>query len=122
MIDILKNKPLKTYDDGYLFKAEKALQYLADSESEYASLKAQHQALKERIKIIEHQGILDSTEKAATMKRSDSLASRAYEDAVTDWEETLELYELIAAKRKRAELTVEMFRSVNSAMKRGNMI
>jgi hypothetical protein len=106
---------------NYLDQAEKALGYLADSEADYAALKAQHQALKERMKIVEHQGILDSSEKSAAMKKSASMASKNYMDAVTDWEIVVESYELISAKRKRAELTIEMYRSVNSALKRGNI-
>jgi hypothetical protein len=106
---------------SYLEKAEKALEYLADSEANYAALKAQHQALKERMKIVEHQGILESSEKSAAMKKSASLASKDYMDSVTDWQIVVESFELISAKRKRAELTIEMFRSVNSAMKRGNI-
>ena len=106
---------------NYLEKAEKALEYLAESEEEYASLKAQHQALKERIKITKAQLMLESPESSAAKKEIDAEAHTDYLQATTDWEMCLQEFYLIEAKRKRAELTIEMYRSVNSALKRGNI-
>lgn len=105
----------------YLNKAEKAIQYLADSEEEWANLKAQHQALDKRRKIVRASGIMDSAESSAAMKANDSEASPDYKLAVMDWEQVMTDFYLIDAKRHRAELTIEMYRSVNSSMKRGNI-
>ncbi len=107
--------------DDYLKQAEKALTYLAESEDDYASLKASHQAEKERIRIIEAQQIMESSESSQTGKQTEARASQAYQDAVEDWRIAIEAFELVNAKRKRAEILIEMFRSVNSALKRGNI-
>ncbi len=105
----------------YLKDAERAIKFLADSEAEWASLKAQHQALDKRRKIVRASGILDSNESSAAMKANDSEASKDYLQSVTDWEQAMEGFYLIDAKRFRANLTIEMFRSTNSALKRGNI-
>ncbi len=105
----------------YLKDAERAIKFLADSEAEWAALKSQHQALDKRRKIIRASGIMDSLESSATMKANDSESSPDYLQSVNDWEQTMESFYLIDARRHRAELTIEMFRSTNSAMKRGNI-
>ncbi len=105
----------------YLKSAEKAINYLAESEAEWASLKAQHQALDKRRKIVRASGILDSNESSAAMKANDSEASKDYLQSVTDWEQAMEDFYLIDARRHRAEITIDMYRSVNSALKRGNI-
>ena len=73
----------------YLKEAERAIQYLAESEDEWANLKAQHQALDKRRKIVRASGIMDSIESSAAMKANDSEASTDYKLAVTDWEEVM---------------------------------
>jgi hypothetical protein len=105
----------------YLKKAELAIQYLGESEEEYANLKAQHQALKERIKIELASLEMDCNESSQAAKSTWAKAQPDYLNAVTDWENAMASFYLIEAKRKRAELMIEMFRSVNSALKRGNI-
>ncbi len=107
--------------DSYLKQAEQALAYLAESEDDYASLKASHQAEKERIKIIEAQEILESQATTQAGKEKEAKSSQRYQAAVEDWQNAMESFYLIEARRKRAELTIEMYRSVNSALKRGNI-
>ena len=106
---------------NYLDKAEKAIQYLADSEEEYARLKAGHQAEKERMKVIKASLMMESGESTQKGKEIDAESHEDYKDALTDWQTFMEEYYLVEAKRKRAELTIEMYRSVNSALKRGNI-
>ncbi len=105
----------------YLKDAERAIKFLAESEAEWATLKAQHQALDKRRKIIRASGIMDSNESSATMKANDSESSPDYLQSVNDWEQAMESFYLIDAKRFRANLQIEMFRSTNSAMKKGNI-
>lgn len=106
----------------YFNLAEKALDYLHESEPEYARLKAMHKAEEKRLDIVKASKILDSQESSQGLREQDAKASEDYREAVAIWEDTLENFYLIEAKRKRAELTIEMYRSVNSAQKRGNMI
>ena len=105
----------------YLKEAEKAIDYLKQSEAEYAALKAQHQALKERIKTTKASQYLDTQAKTQKEREMTAESSTEYITAIADWEECLESFYYIEARRKRAELTIEMYRSVNSAMKRGNI-
>lgn len=105
----------------YLIKAEQAIEYLRESEESYSSLKAQHQAAKERLKVVEASKKLDSGETSDNKATTKARASNDYGNALRLWEDTLEAFYLIEAKRKRAELTIEMYRSVNSALKKGNI-
>ena len=105
----------------YLKDAERAIKYLAESESEWASLKAQHQALDKRRKIVRAGGIMDSSESSIAMKANDAESSKDYLQAVNDWEQSMESFYLMDSKRRRAEITIDMYRSVNSALKRGNI-
>jgi predicted nucleic acid-binding Zn-ribbon protein len=105
----------------YLQKAEKALDYLAESEMEFADLKAQHQALKERLRTTKARLMVESNAKTQGQRENEAEASSDYLLAIDEWETTLANFYLIEAKRKRAELTIEMYRSVNSALKRGNI-
>ncbi len=105
----------------YLKDAERAINYLAESEADYARYKALHQAEKERLKIVKAGLSMDSLEKSQTAKDKDAESHSDYQRAVEDWQQSMEEYYLIEAKRKRAELTVDMYRSVNSALKRGNI-
>jgi hypothetical protein len=104
----------------YLKKAEEALGYLARSEEDFARLKALHLAEDKRRKIVRASCFLDSDGTAAERNQK-AEDHRDYRQAVEDWNVALEDFYLIDAKRKRAEITIEMFRSVNSSMKRGNI-
>ena len=106
---------------NYLEKAEAALLYLAESEAEYARFRALKDSEKERLKILHASLVLDSNESSQTAKDKDALSNKTYQAATEEWHTILENYYLIEAKRKRAELTIEMYRSVNAAMKKGNI-
>lgn len=105
----------------YLKQAERSIQYLAESEEDYARYKAMHPADKERLKIVKAGLIMDSKESTATAKTAWAESHEDYRHAVDDWQVAMEEFYLIEAKRKRAELQIEMYRSVNSALKRGNI-
>ena len=100
-------------------KAEQALEYLRESETELARLKAGHQAEKERLKIVLASLELDAPEATQVAKTRWALASDEYKQALTDWQEFMESYYEVEARRKRAELTIEMWRSYNSAQSKG---
>ena len=99
--------------------AERALKYLADSEEEYARLKAQKSVQPERIKIVEAQGYLDSTETTIDARKADARSSRAYEQEIIDMDTIEHDYILVHEKRKRAEITIEVWRSWNAAKQKG---
>ena len=105
----------------YFKKAELALTYLGESEEEYARYKAlakyQPERLKAALALIENRSI-ESTQAG---KEREAKASDEYSDVLDESQEITEQCILLEAKRNRAELTIEMYRSVNSALKRGNM-
>lgn len=105
----------------YLKKAEKALDYLAESEAEWAALKASHQANDKRRKIVRAGCLLIAEGKTVPEREAVAETHPDYKEAVDRWETSMEDFFLIDAKRTRANLTIEMFRSVNSSMKRGNI-
>ena len=106
--------------NDYFKKAEKALDYLQQSEQEFAELKAKHQAMDKRRSIVRASCFLDSEGTAAERKEK-AENHPDYRQAVNDWQKAMEDFYLVDAKRERANLIIEMYRSVNSAMKRGNI-
>ena len=106
---------------NYLQKAEAALNYLQESEAEYAQYKALLKFQSERHKACLARLMQDSHETTEAGRKRDAEAHKQYEDLLDESTEIAEQFYSIDAKRQRAELTIEMYRSVNSAMKRGNI-
>ena len=106
---------------NYLNKAEKAIEYLAESEQEYARLKALVKYAPERLKMYLSNLEMESDEPTQAGKKTAALAHSEYEQTVNSFETITQEYNEIAEKRRRAELMIEMYRSVNSALKRGNV-
>jgi hypothetical protein len=104
----------------YLAQAERALKYLEESEEEFARLKALHQAEDKRRKIVRASCFIDA-EGSVAERNAKAESHVDYEAVVGKWEQAMDDFYLVDAKRKRAEITIEMFRSVNSSMKRGNI-
>lgn len=102
-------------------QAEKALLYLAESEEEYARYRALRETEKERLKIIHASLAMDSTENSQAAKSLDSYSNNAYIDALANYNDVIEAYYLIEAKRKRAEITVEVWRTEEASRRRGNV-
>jgi len=105
----------------YLKKAEKALDYLAETEAEYARLKALVKYAPDRLKMYLAALMLESEEKSATAKKTTAEAHPEYEQTVDSFETISKEFFEIDEKRKRANMTIEMFRSVNSSLKKGNI-
>jgi hypothetical protein len=105
----------------YLKEAERSLKYLAESEDEYARLKGLLKVQPDRIKAIIAKEILSSPESSQAAKKAWAEAGEAYSQALDEYQGIVDLFEVVNCKRRRAEMTIEMFRSVNSSMKRGNI-
>jgi hypothetical protein len=104
---------LPTEDD-----ISRALKYLAQTDEQYAKETARVKALEHEVKTIKALSFLDAdgtmAEKEAKSSSSESYRAwiNTYENAVADRETT-------AAKRKRAELTIEVWRSLNANRRQG---
>ena len=107
--------------DDYLAKAEKALSYLAESEADYAQYKALLKFQPERHKALLARLSTESVLTTEAARKRESEQSEAFERLLDESTEIAEQFYLIEAKRKRAEHTIDMYRSVNSALKRGNI-
>ena len=105
----------------YLKKAEKAIEYLAQSEHEWAQYKALLKFQPERMKACLARLQSDSLETTEAGRKRDSESHEDYQTIIDEGIEIAEHFYLIDAKRQRAEHTIEMYRSVNSALKRGNI-
>ena len=98
----------------------KALTYLAETDEPYAvaaaAVKAQEHVLKmaKALEYLEAEGPVAQRDAIA-------LASDEYRGAVNNYENVVATKEIMANKRKRAELTIEVWRSLNAAHRRGNV-
>lgn len=101
---------------------ETALHYLAESEQEYSELRASKDIEKKRVEIVLNSGIIDSTASSISGKKVDSMATREYKEAIEQENDVLEAFYLIDAKRRRAEITIDVWRSINSSRNKGNVI
>lgn len=102
-------------------KAELAIDYLKTSEEEYARYRGLMKAIPAREKIVLARLMLESPETSATAKKMWAEASPEYEKIVDESQEIQTECDLIHARRERADKTFEMWRSLNSAMKQGNI-
>ena len=98
---------------------EKALSYLAESEEEWANLKASKDLESKRLEITLASGIIDSNNSTQAGKKVDSLNSQAYKDVIEDMQTMLEAFYLIDAKRKRAEILIDTWRTLEASRRRG---
>ena len=91
-----------------------ALHYLSMTDEECAGLKAAVRAGEYLLKHYRAKAMAASDEKSIAAKETDALASEAYANAVSDYQETIAEYETVAAKRQRAILTIDVWRSLNA--------
>lgn len=102
-------------------ETEKAINYLKDTEEEYARYRGLMKAIPAREKIALARLMLESPEKSVAAKKIWAEASEDYEKVVDESQEIQTECDLMSARRERAEQTIEIWRSVNSSMKRGNI-
>ena len=100
-------------------KVASALNFLALTDEEHAGLKAAKTASEYMLKHHKAQAMLSSDEKSMAGKEAQAYASQAYANAVEDLRETIVELETVAAKRKRAELTIDVWRSLNANRRQG---
>jgi len=100
---------------------EAAVKYLGKTDESYASAKARMIAGKERLKTVLAVGFLDATGSNVKERESEALCSKDYRIELDGYEEAILDFETMKNKRLRAELTVEIWRSLNSARTKGVM-
>ena len=105
---------------GTFESAEKALSYLGRTDDEHGRLKAHHQALDKVRKSVRAQCFLEA-EGSIADRNSKAESDPRYKKAVEEWENAMADFYTIDAKRATATLAIEIYRSVNSSLKRGNI-
>ena len=90
-----------------------ALRYLAETDQDYARLVARVKALEFQVKTIKAIEYLDADGTVAE-RDAKSYASKTFRAFTEDYENAVADCETIKAKRKRAELTIEVWRSLNA--------
>ena len=102
-------------------KAEKALHYLADTDEPFASAKSWSLASDKLRKATRARIYLGCALKTDGQRNNYAESHDDYLKSVQDWQDAMYDFELLKAKRTRAELTIEFFRSLNSARNKGNI-
>ena len=102
-------------------KMEKALEYLAESEREWAELRAGKDLESKRLEITLASGIIDSNSSTQSGKKVDALDSEDYKETVEQYQQLLEAFYLVDAKRKRAEITIDTWRTIEASRRRGTI-
>jgi purine-nucleoside phosphorylase len=98
-------------------QAGKALDYLHDSEHEYAVAYARKEAMEQALKIAKDTGFLAS-EGTVAERQAMAGTSKEYVQAVENLESAYVDLELIKAKRQRAVLTIECWRTIEASRRR----
>ena len=103
-----------------LKNAEAALHYLGETDVEFGKAKANMNGAKERLKTEYARAYLqtNSSDKVDERK-SHAYISNCYEMALKSSDNAVLDFEIMKNKRLRAELTIEMWRSINSAKSKG---
>lgn len=100
----------------------KALDYLQSTDEQYGDLKGRVKALEYRMKVAKAMSFLETEGKGTIAEREAmSLVSDEYRHKIDELENTAVELETISAKRKRAELTIEVWRSQNANRRQGNI-
>lgn len=99
-------------------KVEQALNYLASTDESCAKAKGLVKAIEYRLKVAKAMDFLAASGTVAE-REAQSLASMSYREMVDQYESAVIEFETIAAKRERAVLTVEVWRSESANRRKG---
>lgn len=94
-------------------RAEQAIHNLASTDEPYAAAKAQVKGLEHRLKIIKAQAFLEAQGTVAE-REARAQTDRAFVKMVDEYQNAVLEMETLGAKRKREELILEFWRSVNA--------
>ena len=102
-------------------RAERALKYLASTDEDHAKAKANVKAKEMAIKTIKAAELLEVEGKTAGEREARAECHSNVKQAKDDYSDAILDYELLNNERNRAVLTIEMWRSMNASLKRGNI-
>ena len=104
-------------------QAEKALNYLASTDEEHSNAKALLSALQEQRKTVKAMVYLQHIErgKGQGVSEQEAYNSDEYREHIVKIQNAEADYQLLQNKRKRAELTIELWRTFSANQRRGNV-
>lgn len=100
-------------------QCESALKFLAESDLNYANLKANMLRTEYMIDVAEAMAFRGQVEGSVELKKMNVKVDSAVQQAQEKYLQAVIDYEALRAKRKRAELMIDVWRSVFSARKQG---
>lgn len=98
-----------------------ALQYLAETDEEYAKAKAWAKEVEKREKVILAVGFESCPKKGAEIGKQYSFTTPEYREWIKENHDANYDAYIIAAKRRRAEYVIEVWRSINANRRQGNI-
>jgi len=102
-------------------QVDKAIKYMAGTDEQYGMLKGQKLGLEHRMKGEKALQFLKAEGSSAAEREAKAIDSESYRKMVEEYENTCIDLEVIGAKRKRAELTIEVWRTCAANQRRGNI-
>lgn len=94
---------------------------LAKTDEQYARLTAAVKALDHKRRVIRAIAFLEISGTVAE-REALATASKEYKAFIVEYENTIADKEILGAKRKRAELTIDVWRSLNAARNKGQIV
>lgn len=101
--------------------AEKALNYLKKTDKEAARLKAYASSMDDLKKTVLATSYCDRADGSGTEKTKYAEASSLYKNHIEATREAYEYSLIMQNQRKSCELQIEMWRSINSNQRKGNI-
>lgn len=106
--------------DARQIDPHKYLTYLAETDAAFAQAKASVKASEHTLKVVKAKSFL-SSEGPQGQREQQAYASEEYQSVLNDLKDVTLEAETMGAKRKTAELAIEVFRSLNANQRRGNV-
>ena len=100
---------------------EKALNYLADTDTKYGEAVGRVAGLEHRIKAAKAMEFLAADVKTVAEKEAISVSSVAVQKLTNEYENAVAERETMRAKRKRAELVIEVYRTQQANQRVGHV-
>ena len=101
---------------------EKSLKYLAHTDEECAKAKAYMKGCEQRLKTIKAMCWLGVVDVPQGQKEQMAYNDARYKGGVEAYENSVADYEILNNKRNTAMLAIEVWRSMNAAQKKGNIV
>jgi|TARA_R110000751_G_scaffold40588_2_gene95870 formylmethanofuran dehydrogenase subunit E len=102
-------------------EAEKALDFLKNTDDEAAKIKASKEWLYEKKKTILAMSMAESTSKTQSGKEADAYASQSYQTWLLSYKDAIYDFETIRNKRLSAAIQIDIWRSYNANTRQGNI-